>query len=54
MTSGNEQYSPVMNSNHQVTTKKIKITAKQHTFNIKASAIPLILGKFGPKTKIYS
>ena len=43
-----------MSSNHQVTTEKIKITAKQQTFDIKTSINPLIPGKFGPKNVIYS
>ena len=51
-----------MGSNYQVTTKKIKITAKQHTFDINQSTSinhstsinPLIPRKFGPKNEIYS
>ena len=31
----------------------MKVMAKQHTFNIKTSIIPLISGKFGPKNEIY-
>ena len=42
-----------MSSNHQVTTKKIEITAKQRIFDIKTSINPLIRWKFGPKNEIY-
>ena len=43
-----------MSSNHQLTTKKIEITAKKHTFDIKASINPLIPEKVGPKNETYS
>ena len=32
----------------------MKITAKQHIFDIKTSINPLIPGKFDPKKEIYS
>ena len=43
-----------MSSNHQVTSKKIKITSKLHIFNITTVISPLILEKFVPKNEIYS
>ena len=43
-----------MSSNHQVTTKKINITAKQHTVDIETNISPLLRGNFGPKYEIYS
>ena len=60
-TSSNEQKPPVTSSNHyvkninhQVTTEKIKISAKLYTFGMKTRINHIIPGKFGSKNEIYS
>ena len=43
-----------MNTSRQVATKKIKITAKLHSFDNKTSTSLLIPGKIGPRKEIFS